>query len=115
MNCFDRCTKRNREIKEKKLEKTLENKLEKKLKDVDIVAYTILKGIDQECVICLNLMEKNDRISLIYCGHFYHEVCLDYWFKTKRTCPLCDITVVNEINETNVTNVINETNVINLI
>ena len=39
-----------------------------------------------ECPICLS--ECSVR-SYLRCGHFFHKKCLDTWFHSKNTCPIC--------------------------
>ena len=45
------------------------------------------------CSICLEQMCKDQLIQLLPCGHYYHNKCLDNWFKKKKIdlcCPLCN-------------------------
>lgn len=43
-----------------------------------------------ECVICLEEMKYNEKLSIIMCSHIFHKDCLDKWKTKKRLCPLCD-------------------------
>ena len=42
------------------------------------------------CSVCLcdiNLFDK--EVSILNCGHFYHDICLNDWFKHQKSCPEC--------------------------
>ncbi|XP_010551639.1 PREDICTED: probable E3 ubiquitin-protein ligase ATL44 [Tarenaya hassleriana] len=45
-----------------------------------------------ECVICLEDLADRDevfKITVLGCGHGFHAVCLDKWFRSKLSCPSC--------------------------
>nr|XP_010921644.1 RING-H2 finger protein ATL2-like [Elaeis guineensis] len=43
-----------------------------------------------ECVVCLNEFEEGEKVrSLPLCGHRFHTECIDMWFHSHATCPLC--------------------------
>ena len=49
------------------------------------------------CSICqeqINL--RNEEISVLHCGHIYHQRCLQQWLETRMTCPDCRSQVVRE-------------------
>ena len=48
---------------------------------------------NNECIICLDNMKKDDDIIIIKCGHKYHKTCLMKWFNKKKICPECDFLV----------------------
>ncbi|KAK4416109.1 RING-H2 finger protein ATL64 [Sesamum alatum] len=56
------------------------------------------------CAICLSDVRSGDRYrKLPECGHCFHAQCIDAWFKSQSTCPLCRAQVpqmiaLNEIN-----------------
>jgi len=47
------------------------------------------------CTICQDNYLKNERISELNCGHWFHEECINTWFATElsqgkqKSCPLC--------------------------
>ncbi len=44
---------------------------------------------NNECIICLDNMIKNDHIKMLGCGHIYHNKCINDWFVVKKECPIC--------------------------
>ena len=43
-----------------------------------------------ECAICRNNISNNQIYRCInYCGHRFHQSCIDTWLSTHETCPLC--------------------------
>ena len=46
------------------------------------------------CSICHEDINFNDdEISVLNCGHLFHQRCLQQWLNTNSTCPQCRITV----------------------
>ena len=44
----------------------------------------------KDCSVCLEKMKKGEQMTeLKKCGHQFHTSCVDEWFKTKNTCPVC--------------------------
>ena len=42
------------------------------------------------CVICTELFVVNSHISVVHCGHLFHEDCLSKWLNSgQKTCPQC--------------------------
>lgn len=39
------------------------------------------------CAICMDVLQKEDK--MMSCHHIFHEACINEWFKTANTCPLC--------------------------
>ncbi|KAI3444859.1 hypothetical protein Pfo_001524, partial [Paulownia fortunei] len=48
----------------------------------------------QYCAICLNDICGGDSYrKLPECGHCFHSKCIDVWFQSHSTCPLCRVQV----------------------
>lgn len=55
----------------------------------NIVGSIECKKIDDYCIICQeNIIEKS-VIYRLYCGHIYHDSCLERWLEAHATCPVC--------------------------
>ena len=46
------------------------------------------------CVICLERYQKNDKIVTLKCNHIFHIECIEEWFKSKKSCPLCRLSLL---------------------
>jgi hypothetical protein len=45
---------------------------------------------DTQCSVCLEEMKKGEEVcELKRCGHVFHNECVNEWFKTKNSCPVC--------------------------
>ncbi|KAA8548960.1 hypothetical protein F0562_000644 [Nyssa sinensis] len=43
-----------------------------------------------ECAVCLSEFEENEKGRLLpKCNHSFHIACIDMWFLSHSTCPLC--------------------------
>lgn len=43
-----------------------------------------------ECAVCLSELAQGERARLLpRCNHGFHVDCIDMWFKSNSTCPLC--------------------------
>lgn len=52
----------------------------------------------QECAVCLSEFEAGEKgRRLPKCNHSFHVDCIDMWFHSHSTCPLCRTTVDTEI------------------
>jgi len=45
---------------------------------------------DDDCIICLENFEKNNKCVTLHCNHVYHKKCIEEWFDSKLVCPLCN-------------------------
>ncbi|KAG9389483.1 Ring finger domain [Carpediemonas membranifera] len=44
---------------------------------------------DPTCAICRADYTYNENIRVLPCGHHMHQRCVDVWFETRNTCPMC--------------------------
>ncbi|KAH7405554.1 hypothetical protein KP509_15G075700 [Ceratopteris richardii] len=53
-----------------------------------------------ECAVCLSDFRRGETCKLLpSCGHFFHVECIDLWFLSQTTCPLCRATPGSPISE----------------
>ncbi|KAJ0240000.1 RING-H2 finger protein ATL28 [Hirschfeldia incana] len=49
-----------------------------------------MKNQCTECAICLSEFSDEDTVRLItICRHGFHSRCIDLWFRSHKTCPVC--------------------------
>ncbi|KAH7365981.1 hypothetical protein KP509_18G057400 [Ceratopteris richardii] len=47
-------------------------------------------AFSSECAVCLTPFDDGEELRLLPgCGHSYHKECIDMWFFSHETCPLC--------------------------
>ena len=87
-NYFNNLSKNKNNIK-------VVDKVGKELKEEkQFLEFKILGNFENnECIICLDNMKKDDDIIIIKCGHKYHKTCLMKWFNKKKICPECDFLI----------------------
>jgi hypothetical protein len=45
---------------------------------------------DDICAICQDIIEQNQQVRrLLHCGHHFHLICIDTWFRENVHCPTC--------------------------
>ncbi|CAM6093708.1 unnamed protein product [Calypogeia fissa] len=65
-----------------------------------LVGYSLVKGLKggkdiSECAVCLSEFEDDENLRLLpKCGHIFHPDCIDMWFHSHSTCPLCRSSLV---------------------
>ncbi|WOK97573.1 RING-H2 finger protein ATL3-like [Canna indica] len=55
------------------------------------------EGTNDDCAVCLCELAEGEAARLLpRCGHAFHLGCIDTWFSSHSTCPLCRSAVVAE-------------------
>ncbi|CAH8362987.1 unnamed protein product [Eruca vesicaria subsp. sativa] len=55
-----------------------------------------LRGIGEECVICLSDFVSGEKLRLLpKCNHGFHVRCIDKWLQQHLTCPKCRHSLVD--------------------
>lgn len=58
--------------------------------EADIIDQRSLHFDSGSCAICLELIEDDDIVRGLICGHVFHAECLDPWLTKRRACcPMC--------------------------
>jgi hypothetical protein len=53
------------------------------------------QDVHRECAVCLSEFESEDSLRLLpKCKHVFHLECIDVWFQSHSTCPLCRASLV---------------------
>ena len=48
--------------------------------------------VHSDCIICLDPVTEEDEggnVTILMCGHTFHNVCLTNWILVKDSCPTC--------------------------
>ncbi|KAI9091078.1 hypothetical protein K1719_028348 [Acacia pycnantha] len=68
----------------------------KLLDSFPILVYSAAKNLKfgksavLECAVCLSEFDHHDTVRLIpKCNHVFHTQCIDAWFASHETCPVC--------------------------
>ncbi|CAK9164077.1 unnamed protein product [Ilex paraguariensis] len=60
------------------------------LKSLPIFYVSKTHGPPLECAVCLSELENNDMGRVLpKCNHCFHIDCIDMWFHSHSSCPLC--------------------------
>ncbi|KAG9155886.1 hypothetical protein Leryth_004133 [Lithospermum erythrorhizon] len=58
---------------------------------------------DFGCVVCLDEINCGQRYrKLTKCNHCFHADCIDSWFESHQTCPLCRREIPQKLRDQNV-------------
>ncbi|CAK9144691.1 unnamed protein product [Ilex paraguariensis] len=68
------------------------------LKSIPVVVFSPKDFKDGlECAVCLCEVSKGEKARLLpKCNHGFHVDCIDMWFQSHSTCPLCRNPVSNQ-------------------
>jgi len=56
----------------------------------DVKDHRKEKSYSLECAICLLEFEDDSLLRLLtICFHVFHQECIDLWFESHKTCPVC--------------------------
>ncbi len=50
------------------------------------------------CVICFKSLVDSQRVTTIYCGHTFHDECIENWFNERPSNPTCPYRCFRETN-----------------
>ncbi|KAJ0228671.1 RING-H2 finger protein ATL5 [Hirschfeldia incana] len=57
---------------------------------VFVYSFETHKSPPEECSVCLSEFEEEDEGRVLpECGHVFHVECIDTWFRSRSSCPLC--------------------------
>ena len=60
---------------------------------VGIPTIELVQRMSSRCTICLESLERGERVRILPCLHRYHIQCIDSWLSIKANCPMCKIQV----------------------
>lgn len=90
----------------------------KTLESIPVYAYTQRRGslmvwpgsTQVECVVCLGEFEDGDAVRVLpNCCHMFHAKCIDAWFASRSTCPICRASAIDLEAATTVNTTLNTT------
>jgi hypothetical protein len=64
-----------------------------------VVSFSVVKTLkggkeDLECSVCLEKFAEDESLRLLpKCSHVFHSECIDVWFLSHSTCPLCRVSL----------------------
>lgn len=73
--------------------------------DLPLVSFTVVKTLkegkeDFECAVCLEKFQEDESLRLLpKCSHVFHTECIDVWFLSHSTCPLCRMSLKPTVAE----------------
>lgn len=50
----------------------------------------------ETCAICMAEYKEGECLKVLSCSHAYHGSCVDTWFHTQPTCPICKQVVITD-------------------
>ena len=52
---------------------------------------------EESCIICLEEYNSEEMVKKFFCGHIFHEKCLNAWIIKSVICPICKYNIKNEL------------------
>ncbi|KAG0504421.1 hypothetical protein KC19_10G099200 [Ceratodon purpureus] len=53
-----------------------------------------------DCPVCLAVFDPTDSLKLLpLCAHAFHSDCIDEWFRSHSTCPLCRVSLARSAHK----------------
>jgi hypothetical protein len=85
-------------------------KIKYEITDINWITSWEYSCLNSECPICrIELESAKSEIQISTCGHGYHKVCIEQWFKQlslqQKKCPICSMDYIiknipyNDINK----------------
>ncbi|MED6170717.1 hypothetical protein PIB30_033682 [Stylosanthes scabra] len=67
------------------------------LKSIPVLVFQPHESKDDlECAVCISELVEGEKFrTLPHCNHGFHVDCIDMWFQSHSTCPLCRTLVTN--------------------
>ena len=67
--------------------------------NLEKINYNDNDNLDKNnCNICINVFDNNEKIIKLNCSHYYHIKCIETWLKKhSNKCPMCRIEVAKGI------------------
>jgi len=44
---------------------------------------------EENCTICMQEFADGDSVRGLPCNHQFHQLCIDQWLNSNKTCPVC--------------------------
>ena len=71
-------------------------KIKYEITDINWITSWEYSCLNSECAICrTELVSAKSEVQISTCGHGYHKVCIEQWFKqlglAQKKCPICSM------------------------
>ncbi|PWA84843.1 Zinc finger, RING/FYVE/PHD-type [Artemisia annua] len=78
------------------------------LKTIPVVPFDVKEFKDGlECTVCLSELVEGEKARILpKCSHGFHVECIDMWFHSHSTCPICRTSVSDETSQVSVENLL---------
>ena len=47
----------------------------------------------QTCMVCLGEFAAGEQVRKLFCGHFFHQQCIDEWLERSTRCPTDNVEI----------------------